>query len=98
MDLLPGRYRILAYRGFHDLPRLMLVTDSASKHWVLDCPFEDERDDYAPVYRVFAVDAGAAGPAEIWERHARGLLPGVGVLPVNRLQFDETRRASFILT
>ncbi|MBH1658486.1 hypothetical protein I5V54_07810 [Stenotrophomonas maltophilia] len=98
MDLLPGRYRILAYRGFHDLPRLMLVTDSASKHWVLDCPFEDERDDYAPVYRVLAVEAGAAGPAEIWERHSRGLLLGVGVLPVNRLQFDETRRASFILT
>ncbi|MGF6417573.1 hypothetical protein ABH900_001040 [Stenotrophomonas sp. AN71] len=97
MALLPGHYRILAYRGFHDLPRMMLVTDRASKCWVLDCPFEDERDDYAPVYRVHAVDADSVGLTEVWERHARGLLPDIGVLPADTLQFDETRRASFVL-
>ncbi|MCI1111697.1 MULTISPECIES: hypothetical protein [Stenotrophomonas] len=97
MVLLPGQYRILAYRGFHDLPRMMLVTDSASKRWVLDCPFEDERDDYAPVYRIHAVDTDITGPSEVWERHTLGLLPDIGALSVNSLQFDETRRASFIL-
>ncbi|WP_329850679.1 hypothetical protein [Stenotrophomonas pavanii] len=97
MILLPGQYRILAYRGFHDLPRMMLAADSASKHWVLDCPFEDERDDYAPVYRIYAVDADIAVPSEVWERHTRGLLPDIGVLSVNSMQFDETRRAFFIL-
>ncbi|WP_295567362.1 hypothetical protein [uncultured Stenotrophomonas sp.] len=97
MALLPGQYRILAYRGFHDLPRMMLVADSASKRWVFDCPFEDERDDYAPVYRIHAVDADIAEPSEAWEHHTRGLLPDIGVIPVNSLQFDETRRASFIL-
>ncbi|MFT4411269.1 hypothetical protein ACLMOV_16745 [Stenotrophomonas muris] len=76
---------------------MMLVTNSASERWVFDCPFEAERDDYAPVYRIHAVDADIAGPSEVWERDTLGLLPDIGVLPVNSLEFDETRRAAFIL-
>jgi hypothetical protein len=49
------------------------------------------------VYRIYAVDADIAVPSEVWERHIRGLLPDIGVLSVNSMQFDETRRAFFIL-
>ena len=97
MDLPPGRYRILAYRDFHDVPRLMHVADSASRQWIFDCPFDDERDDYPLAYRVHAVRADAADALLAWEQHTPEQLPPSSSLPVDRLQFDQTRRAWFDL-
>lgn len=97
MDLPSGHYRILAYRDFHDLPRWMHVADGASKQWVLDCPFDDARDEYSQVYRIYAVEVDVEGAVDVWERHALGVLPEIGSLPVSALQFDATRRASFVL-
>jgi len=95
MPLPPGHYRILAYRGFHDLPRLMWVDDGASRPWLLDCPFDDALDDYPAEYRVHTVDIDVEGAVEPWEKHALGLLPMVGTVPVAALQFDATHRTSF---
>ena len=98
MPLPSGDYRILAYREFHDLPRLMWVADEASRQWVLDCPFDDALDEYAAEYRVHTLDADVEAAAEPWEKHALGLLPMVGTVPVAALQFDATHRAAFHLT
>jgi len=95
MPLPPGHYRILAYRGFHDLPRLLWVADETSRQWVLDCPFDDALDDYPGEYRVHTVDADVEGAAEPWEKHALARLPMVGTVAVAALHFDATHRASF---
>ncbi|HDS0947804.1 TPA: hypothetical protein QDZ34_000412 [Stenotrophomonas maltophilia] len=97
MDLPSGRYRILAYREFHDVPRLMHVADGASQHWILDCPFDDARDAYPQVYRVYPVHADAEGTVHALEQHTPERRPMSGSLPVDRLQFDETHRAWFDL-
>ncbi len=98
MPLPPGRYRILAYREFHDLPRLMWVADEASRQWLLDCPFDDALDDYPAEYRVHTMGTDVEDAVEPWEKHALGLLAMVGTVPVAALHFDATHRASFHLT
>lgn len=40
------------YRGFHDVP-LMLVTTTQNSRFVLDLEFDDELDDFASEYKVF---------------------------------------------
>lgn len=98
MSLPSGHYRILDYREFHDLPRLMWVADEASRQWLLDCPFDDVLDDYAAEYRVYTMGTDVEDAVGPWEKHAQGLLPIVGTVPVGVLQFDATHRASFHLT
>lgn len=98
MDLAPGHYRILAYRGFYDVPRRMLVADEASRQWLLDCRFDEALDDYAPVYRIYIVpadaEADAEGAGDAWQQHALGLLREAGAVPVSAVRFDPTHRAS----
>lgn len=84
---------IVAYRDFHDVPRLILATDSDGGFWVLDSHFDDDADEYSPVYKVFFVgdDLCAAKQAlESWPNRSTGL--GIGAIAVDRVRFDDTRR------
>ena len=84
---------IVAYREFYDVPRLILAGDKSENYWVLDCSFDDGGDDYSPSYAVFFVghDVTASREAfELWSRAQTGLY--VGVIEVDSVRFDDTRR------
>ncbi|MCF7220785.1 hypothetical protein [Marilutibacter chinensis] len=83
----------MAYRDFHDVPRLTLVEDDDCGFRVLDCRFDDGSDDYPDAYEFFF--AGRE------HRQAIGFLDSrdedirracVARIPVARVEFDPTRR------
>lgn len=89
---------IVEYRDFHDFPRYLLVADPRQALWILDCPFDDRRDDYSNLYRVF----GPAGPLETareaFDQHARdgenSQMQALASIPVSCFEFDDTKRRS----
>lgn len=84
---------IVAYRDFHDVPRLILASDQDASFWVLDSPFDDDTDEYSPSYEIFFVgrDLFAAKQAlELWSNRSTGL--SIGAIAVDRVRFDDSRR------
>jgi hypothetical protein len=87
---------IIEYAGFHDVPREVIV-ERGGRKYVLDCAFDDDRDDYGEDYAVLVLPDGA------YESYVRGerTLPEmidlgaeVGRVRVADVTFDETRRRS----
>ena len=94
-------YRIVAYRDFHDVPRCVLVADSAEDaFWILDAPFDEDSDAYSPIYTIHDAGRDLAEAEASFERHAGnvGSLPAFGCIPVAHVQFDATQRAALKLT
>lgn len=97
MELPVGQWlQIVAYRDFHDFPRLILARDETGASWLFDCPFDSALDDYRPDFRVLAFgDDGEAALA-----HFRAAVePGLDALlpesvDVGRFRFDESRRSA----
>ena len=84
---------IVAYRDFHDVPRLILATDQNVKFWILDSPFDDDTDEYSQNYTIFFVghDLTTSRRAlELWSSHPTER--SVGTIAVDRVRFDDTRR------
>jgi hypothetical protein len=84
---------ILGYRDFYDVPRMILVR--AGDRWILlDCPFDDDADEYSLTYKVYEL---ASDPREA-ERADWRPLPDSGryldEVLVDAVEFDETRRAA----
>lgn len=85
---------ILEYRDFYDVPRMILVR--AGDRWILlDCPFDDDADDYSLTYKVYEL---ASDPREAESADWRPLTASgrfLNEVPVDAVEFDETRRAAF---
>jgi hypothetical protein len=83
------------YRDFWDVPRLFCVV-GPSGVLLFDCPFDHERDEYAPAYAVRLVRAVEPADADQVIELARQA-EVVASLAVSDAVFDATRRASFRL-
>lgn len=94
-------HRIVAYRDFHDVPRLVLVANEAGDaFWILDAGFDDAIDEYSPIYTIHGAgrtleEAMATYESQLGESVS---LPALGCIPVTHVQFDETRRGALKLT
>lgn len=90
---------IVKYYMFYDVPRLILAQDTQGHFWILDCPFDEESDDYSKVFKVgFAGIDLAAALANIaaWNCCPNDLIEAF--VPVVDLQFDPTKRKACMLT
>ncbi|MCU1089840.1 hypothetical protein JAK45_19465 [Stenotrophomonas maltophilia] len=97
MKMEGGIFSIEAYRDFYDVPRLMLATDVDSAHWIFECAFDDEAEEYAGVYRIYAVRPGVQGIDAITDHLKDGTNPVVATVAVSTLKFDESNRKTFVL-
>lgn len=91
--------KVVAYREFYDVPRLILASEQGAGFWIFDSPFDDEADEYSQTYSVFFVGHDLLESKrllETWSNHPRG--PAVGSIELDRVRFDGTRRAEFICT
>ncbi len=82
----------IRYRDFWDVPRIFLAS-LADQTFLFDCCFDAETEDYPGTYKVYLVprftDEELSGSWDkLHERASRFL----GEVPVNRVQFDPTRR------
>ena len=78
-------------------PRLALVANAAEDaFFVLDAGFDDE----SPIYTIHDAGSDLAEATASFERHALESLesPAIGCIPVEHVEFDETRRAALKLT
>ena len=80
------------YFGFWDVPRALLLSHEG-RLFLLDSPFEEERDDYRPAYHVWEL---ADVPLELAESLSWAELEARRVrqrpdLPVAALKFDTNR-------
>ncbi|HWQ32270.1 MAG TPA: hypothetical protein VNQ79_05250 [Blastocatellia bacterium] len=84
----------IRYRDFYDLPRIFITTYQG-RQYLFDCPFDDELDDYPDSYSVYELPA--LSKAELqgsWEQLSALATAFLGRIPVARVQFDPTKRAS----
>lgn len=93
---------IVTYRGFYDVPRLILATDYESRFWLLDNAFDDDLDDFVPDYIVHFVGRDLRTAHDALERRGRGESAGlaapIGRHPVAHVDFDPTLRNRLKLT
>lgn len=90
------RFTILAYRGFYDVPRLMLAEDERNVRWIFECLFDDTLDEYSVTYTVYPVGAEEPPATSVLQRHYDDPpANAIDALPVSRFRFDPTARASF---
>jgi len=92
---------IVTYRGFWDIPRLILVTDYERRFWMLDCVFEEDRDEYSSEFKVYFVGEDLAIACDVLDRHGRGVENYEEKLifrqPVKNIEFDPASRFRIIL-
>lgn len=82
---------VVAYRDFHDVPRLVLAMDEAARSWIMDCRFRDDVEEYSDSYDVFYLGQGAGHAAALDEHVARPAGEHVGKVQVSNVEFDATR-------
>ncbi|HWL40541.1 MAG TPA: hypothetical protein VNO75_09910 [Gemmatimonadaceae bacterium] len=83
----------IRYREFYDVPREFVVERDGEAYY-FTCPFNDQADDYAAIYQVYRLHAGAAvGHAASWAGLERLGSP-VGQVNVAHVTFDATKRAA----
>lgn len=78
------------YRGFHDVPREVIVPATGGL-LLLSCPFSDALDDYPEVYELYWLDEPADLSAS-WERLAESATERLGSVRVEEVVFDARRR------
>lgn len=82
----------MAYRGFWDIPRLLLTQDAAG-FWILDCRFDPERDEYPSVFKLYYAGFDTASAMSIYENHNAEIVAGYrGEIAFAALEFDPSRR------
>jgi hypothetical protein len=101
-DVGSGQWVPFAYRDFYDLPRAPVFMQSG-RCYLLDCPFDEDLDDYAPNYKVLALpyaslaDLSESCRTTSCEPFHVGVSAGVAVAPWDRLlrhAFPRKRRGS----
>jgi hypothetical protein len=89
---------IIKSYGFWDVPCLFVVAaPDRAGHWMLDCPFDRDEDEYAQMYEVYELLVSVESLPENWSR-IEDLRRTIGRLPVAAVDFDETRRAKAVLS
>ena len=94
-----NHFTIVEYRDFYDIPRRILAKDQGGAFWILDSIFDDEVDDYQDHFTLFFASQELVQAQRLFSEHCEGRfgLPSFD-LPVSRLLFDPTKRASFALS
>jgi hypothetical protein len=85
---------IIEYGDFYDLPH-QIVVERQGVLYALDCPFDDDADDYSSHYAVFRLPDTARKLAAQWFSPWDAVLrlgERVGRIPVGSVQFDATDR------
>ena len=86
-----GRVRI-TYRDFYDVPRMLIVNHRGLK-LLLDSPFDQLKDEYSPVYQVYLLPNELNEQSLVsWVTLPQMATRRIGEIPVDRLEFDPTRR------
>jgi hypothetical protein len=82
------------YGAYWDLPRYIYTTDG-QRAFVLECPFDDELDDYPDRYTVYEAPVLPipASRREHWSGPPRESLQRLGTVALNHSHLDPTRRA-----
>jgi hypothetical protein len=84
----------IRYRGFWDVPRIFL-TQYRSQNFLFDCAFDEELDDYPEAYKVYSMpEIRDDELPKDWSLLLEKTTHYFGEVPVSRVQFDATRRAS----
>jgi hypothetical protein len=82
----------IRYRDFYDVPRIF-ITAHNGKHYLFDCPFDNELDDYSDRYRVYQLPALKEHELDgSWERLSDRAVALVGSVPVDDVEFDQSKR------
>lgn len=88
--------RIVAYSGFHDVPRRIVALDAEFTLWLFDSPFDDAADEYTDDYAVYRIGTDTLEAKRVLHGpSARENLPAeayAGTVPVANVEFDATRR------
>lgn len=80
------------YRGFWDVPRIFIVRHEG-RHYLFDCPFDEEVEDDADDYQVYLIPEIHPGDfPKDWTTLAARAICRVGEVPVTSVQFDQTKR------
>jgi hypothetical protein len=88
----------ILYRGFWDVPRVFLV-NWRDQTILFDCLFDESIEDYPDFYRVFIVPSFTAEElAGSWADLYEKAIKEIGVVPVQKVVFDPTRRKSIDAT
>jgi len=94
---MPSWCPIVEYREFYDVPRMVLF-DWNGDRYLIDCPFDDVKDDYADNYGVYLLDRNVVVSADWTGMSLKGKV--LGQVHVAAKLFDKTRRkfidASFL--
>lgn len=88
-----AKLKIVAYRDFHDVPRLILARDTNGSDWILDCPFDDSTDEYSQEYSVYFVGDDILASGRVFDSWAvKSASAFAGSIAVRQVQFDSSRR------
>lgn len=82
----------IRYRAFWDVPRIFLTAD-ATGHYLFDCSFDEQLDDYPPFYDVYLMPAlNEDLLSRSWSDLPRRALRRLGRASVSDVVFDASRR------
>ena len=82
----------IRYRDFCDVPRIFLAADETGSY-LFDCPFDEQLDDYAASFEVFAMpELSEDLLSGSWSDLSRHALRRLGHVPVSEVIFDASRR------
>lgn len=82
-----------SYGGFWDVPRY-IVLQYRRRFWLLRSEFDDELDEYAASYSVYALPDSVAASVRDgnWDFYDKTPMLHIGAIPVDSILFDETKR------
>ena len=82
----------IQYRDFYDVPRVF-VTSYRDRHYLFDCPFNDELDDYPNAFDVFLIHPLSDNELKgSWQHLRDKAIRFLGQVPVKAVRFDKTLR------
>lgn len=83
----------ISYRGYWDVPRIVLVRHDGQPV-VLSCPFSEELDDYPDEYEVFTLppDLHEEDLPPDWTELDRLAVSRLGRVPIDQVRFDPGHR------
>ena len=87
-----SRWVAINYREFWDVPRIFFAEDEGQLY-LFDCPFDEETEDYPRDYQVYQMpELTETELSGSWENLERRAVRHLGQVPINRVDFDPTKR------
>src|SRR5262245_52464638 len=83
----------IRYGGFYDVPLMVLLT-RGGRMYLLDRPFEEDKDEYSDYYIAYRLPPDLAERVDSIVDWTELLAVGkrLGTIPIASIQFDETNR------